>query len=563
MANNLQNSNKNPIPSPKRFLSKEEFQNYLSLVKAIAVFNPTDKKWYISESKISRISNDELKEIIKGLSEYVGDEIYEILTNYIKDSSNTVYAEFRGNYLIVYDDLEKYKDLLTYYVKTFDHISGQYQETPILLAWQNSRGFSTLRGLYWKLNNLANFRIKPFTNLQFYDVQLKNFEMRDYQISSIREWIADINMVGAGIIKAPTGSGKSVIAILAVLEMLKNKPNAKIIYAVNSTTLLKQFQNFAKKEDLPFVLVSGEVDELRKGQKSDFIALSISYYYSQKKQNKHEKLKELVSNADLIILDEAHHTPANMVKSLLLDSPNSIRLGLSATPLREDGKELEIQGFLGRISYSIDYQELVQKRYLVPLEYIQFMPKISRKIYDKLKTIEQAYSDQPFAKLYSAVLRLFENSPFTNSQIIQKIKELNKFPALVIVRRISTARKLSELLNQEGIVGDWVSSKTPLEQRMEKIEALKSGKLQILVSTSLADEGLDIPELKLVVLLSQGKSRIKLIQRIGRVMRPYKNKEKGYILDIAYGSDIFQRQSAKRIKFISSEYNGIISIKQE
>jgi len=252
-----------------------------------------------------------------------------------------------------------------------------------------------------------------------------------------------------------------------------------------------------------------------------------------------------------------------MVKSLLLDSPNSIRLGLSATPLREDGKELEIQGFLGRISYSIDYQELVQKRYLVPLEYIQFMPKISRKIYDKLKTIEQAYSDQPFAKLYSAVLRLFENSPFTNSQIIQKIKELNKFPALVIVRRISTARKLSELLNQEGIVGDWVSSKTPLEQRMEKIEALKSGKLQILVSTSLADEGLDIPELKLVVLLSQGKSRIKLIQRIGRVMRPALNKEKGYVLDIAYGSDIFQRQASKRIKFISSEYNGIISIKQE
>jgi len=563
MANNLQNSNKNPIPSPKRFLSKEEFQNYLSLVKAIAVFNPTDKKWYISESKISRISNDELKEIIKGLSEYVGNEIYDILSNYIKDNNNSVFAEFRGNYLIVYDDLEKYKDLLTYYVKTFDHISGQYQETPILLAWQNRNSFSTLRGLYWKLQNFVSLKIKPFVNLQFYNITLKNFEMREYQISSIKSWLSDVNTSGNGIIKAPTGSGKSIIAILASLQMLKNKPNSKIIYAVNSTTLLKQFQNFAKKEDLPFVLVSGEVDELTKGQKSDFIALSISYYYSQKKQNKHEKLKELVQNADLIILDEAHHVPAIMVKRLLLDAPNSLRLGLTATPVREDGRDMEIQGLLGRISYSIDYQELVQKRYLVPLEYIQFMPKISRKIYDKLKTIEQAYSDQPFAKLYSAVLRLFENSPFTNSQIIQKIKELNKFPALVIVRRISTARKLSELLNQEGIVGDWVSSKTPLEQRMEKIEALKSGKLQILVSTSLADEGLDIPELKLVVLLSQGKSRIKLIQRIGRVMRPALNKEKGYVLDIAYGSDIFQRQASKRIKFISSEYNGIISIKQE
>ena len=110
---------------------------------------------------------------------------------------------------------------------------------------------------------------------------------------------------------------------------------------MNSTTLLKQFQNFAKREDLPFLLVSGEVDELKNGQKSDLIALSVSYYYSQKKQKKHEKLKELIQNADLIIVDEAHHTPASMLKSLLMDSPNSIRLGLSATPLREDGRELE------------------------------------------------------------------------------------------------------------------------------------------------------------------------------------------------------------------------------
>jgi superfamily II DNA or RNA helicase len=275
----------------------------------------------------------------------------------------------------------------------------------------------------------------------------------------------------------------------------------------------------------------------------------------------HEKLKELINNANLIIIDEAHHTPASSIKSLLLDSPNSLRLGLSATPIREDGKELEILGLLGKISYSIEYQELVQKHYLVPIEYIQFTPKISEKIYNKLITLKEFYSDQPFAKLYSAELRLFENSPYTNQQIIEKIKSLNKFPALVIVRRISVAQKLSELLNQNGIVSDWVSSKTDLNERMQKIEALKNGKIQVLVSTSLADEGLDIPELQLVVLLTQGKSRIKLIQRIGRVMRPWKLKEKGYILDISYNSDIFLRQAGKRIKFVQNEYNGIISIK--
>jgi len=561
MSNNLQSNDKIYIPNPKRYLSKEEFQEYLSLIKVIANFEPETKRWYISERKLQITNDNIIKETIRELANYVGDEIYTMMSKYLKNGNNGIPAEFKGNYIIIHDDLENYKDLLTYKIRTFDFMSGQYIETPILLAWQRDNGFATLRGLYWKLENVTNLKIKPFANLQYYDISLKSFEMRDYQINSIKNWLTDANIVGEGVIKAPTGSGKSIIAILSTLEILKNKPNAKIIYAVNSTTLLRQFQNFAKKEDLDFVLVSGEVNELKNGQKSDLIALSVSYYYSQKKKNNHEKLKELVQNANLIILDEAHHVPANMVKSLLLDSPNSLRLGLSATPIREDGKELEIMGLLGKISYSINYTELVQKRYLVPIQYIQFTPKISEKIYNKLMALKEFYADQPFSKLYSAELRLFENSPFTNSQIIQKIKELNKFPALVIVRRISVAQKLSELLNQNGIIADWVSSKSTLEERMNKIESLKNGKLQVLISTSLADEGLDIPNLALVVLLTQGKSRIKLIQRIGRVMRPALNKQKGYVLDISYNSDIFLRQAGKRIKFVSSEYEGIISVK--
>jgi len=559
--NKVQNSDKIAIPPLKKFMSREEFQQYLVLVKSIANFDPNTKKWYLSENKISSINPSELRKIANFLKDYVGDEIFNILGKYLSNNKSSVYAILKGNYLYVYDDLEFYKDMLTYKIKTFDYIQGQYVESSVLLAWQNSNNFATLRGLYWKLSTVANLNVKPFGNFQFHDVSLKNFEIRKYQIGSIRAWIDDINVTGNGVIKAPTGSGKSVIAILSALEMLKNKKDSKIIYAVNSTTLLKQFQNFAKREDLPFLLVSGEVDELKNGQKSDLIALSVSYYYSQKKQKKHEKLKELIQNSDLIVVDEAHHTPASMLKSLLLDSPNSIRLGLSATPLREDGRELEILGLLGKISYSIDYTELVKNNYLVPLQYIQYETVPSKVIKEEISNIDVTKSYDAFAKTYSRLLRLFENSPYTNKQVISKIKELNKYPALVIVRRIILAKKLSELLNENGIIADWVSSKTDLNERMEKIENLKNGKLQVLISTSLADEGLDIPNLQLVVLLTQGKSRIKLVQRIGRVMRPSQNKQKGYILDITYPHEFFIRQGEKRYKFVSTEYNGIIEFK--
>ncbi|CAJ31578.1 putative helicase [Betalipothrixvirus pozzuoliense] len=557
--NMFQQNNKIAIPKPKRYLQKDEFREYLLTVKSIADFSPEDRVWYLNEFKISKLPKEELRKIADFLSQYVDEEIYKILLPYTNSEKEIIYAKIRGNYIYVYDDLEKYKKMLSYKLKKFDHQKGEYNEEEILLAWEHYDYFTTYRGLYWKLLNISEIRLQPFTNLQYHDITLKNFELREYQINSIKSWINDVNIIGEGIIKAPTGAGKSVISILATLEMLKNKRNPKIIYAVNSTTLLKQFQQFAKKEDLNFAIVSGELNELKKEKDSNLIALSISYYYSQKKRNKYNELRDIVNNADLIIVDEAHHTPANSIKALLLDSPGSIRLGLTATPFREDGKDLEINGLLGRISYSINYQELVRNHYLVPLEYIPFIPEIPKKLKEKIKRLEKEKEKMEFAKYYSLLLRLFENSPGTNMQIIQKIKSINAYPALVIVRRISTAKKLSEMLNENGISSDFVTSMTKLEERMRKIENLKNGKIQTLIATSLADEGLDIPNLRLIVLLSQGKSRIKLVQRVGRVMRPAKDKEKGIILDIAYDHQIFQRQFSQRYNFIFKEYNGIIS----
>ena len=68
--NKVQNSDKIAIPSLKRFVNKEEFQQYLTLVKAIANFDPNTKKWYLSENKISSINPSELRKIANFLKDY-------------------------------------------------------------------------------------------------------------------------------------------------------------------------------------------------------------------------------------------------------------------------------------------------------------------------------------------------------------------------------------------------------------------------------------------------------------------------------------------------------------
>ncbi|PSN81703.1 helicase, partial [Candidatus Marsarchaeota G1 archaeon OSP_D] len=136
--NKVQNSDKIAIPPLKKFMSREEFQQYLVLVKSIANFDPNTKKWYLSENKISSINPSELRKIANFLKDYVGDEIFNILGKYLTNDKSSVYAIFKGNYIYVYDDLEFYKDMLTYKIKTFDYIQGQYVESSVLLAWQNS-----------------------------------------------------------------------------------------------------------------------------------------------------------------------------------------------------------------------------------------------------------------------------------------------------------------------------------------------------------------------------------------------------------------------------------------
>ena len=184
--NKTQNDNKIPIPPLKRFMNRQEFQEYLVLVKSIANFDPNTKKWYISEKKISTINPNELRKIANWLRNYVGDEIFNVLGIYLNSDKSSVYAVLKGNYLYVYDDLELYKDMLTYKIKTFDYIQGQYVENSVLLAWQNNNNFATLRGLYWKLSSVVKLNTKPFANFHYVDVQLKNFEMRKYQIDSIK-----------------------------------------------------------------------------------------------------------------------------------------------------------------------------------------------------------------------------------------------------------------------------------------------------------------------------------------------------------------------------------------
>jgi len=91
------------------------------------------------------------------------------------------------------------------------------------------------------------------------------------------------------------------------------------------------------------------------------------------------------------------------------------------------------------------------------------------------------------------------------------------------------------------------------KKRGETIEDLKSGNLHTLIATSLADEGLDIPNLDVLILAGSGKSKTKALQRIGRVIRPYEGKKQAVVIDFMDQSKYCKKHSLLRKKIYNSE----------
>jgi len=92
-----------------------------------------------------------------------------------------------------------------------------------------------------------------------------------------------------------------------------------------------------------------------------------------------------------------------------------------------------------------------------------------------------------------------------------------------------------------------------LEKRYEIIEQFNKGLVKILVATPIFDEGIDIPNIKSLVLLTQGKSKVKYLQRIGRSLRKSKDKQRVIIYDIIFNSNYFRDHAEEREKVLQEE----------
>lgn len=220
----------------------------------------------------------------------------------------------------------------------------------------------------------------------------------------------------------------------------------------------------------------------------------------------------------LCIVDEAHHTPCKTFLRVLALVPAKYRLGLTATPDREDGQTPIMQWSFGPTLLERDTAVMIKLGYLMAAA-IEFVETGWRFEWDgdvndpkKIAEMEKSLSED-----------LLRNVGIAD-RVASEVREQQT--VLVLANRREMVRELASMIEARGVRVKGVTSSTTKKRRREAIAAFKAREIDVLVATSLADEGLDVPHLSRVVLAFPQKARGATAQRLGRLLRLFDKKPK-------------------------------------
>ncbi|MCY3411338.1 MAG: DEAD/DEAH box helicase family protein [Candidatus Heimdallarchaeota archaeon] len=222
---------------------------------------------------------------------------------------------------------------------------------------------------------------------------------------------------------------------------------------------------------------------------------------------------------DLVVIDEFHHAAAKSYQKILNYFKPKFLLGLTATPDRLDGKDI-YNICDGNIAYEIDFIEGINRGYLSPFHYFGVEDEID---YSTIKLINNKYNQ---AELVQQQIR--EN---IINQIYSNWLKYKQSKSVGFCSSITQAEVMEEYFSSKGVKVLSLTSKTEKSLRRNAIKDLEDGKIEIIFTVDLFNEGVDIPSLDTLLFIRPTESVAIYTQQIGRGLRLFKGKEKCVIID--------------------------------
>lgn len=370
-----------------------------------------------------------------------------------------------------------------------------------------------------------------------------------------------------GIVKAPTGSGKTVM-LSEVIRLLPS--DIPILYLVPSKLLLYQakgdIEDYLSKHDCLEEI--GLIGDGNWDIKRINIAIPNTLY--NKVKNEDNYTINLLSKVKALFVDECGEICCNPtgwnVISKCVNREYSI--GVSATPWSNNGLSLLIEGCHGELLVDIEEKDLIDEGYIATPE-IKFykIPWCSQLSPNLITRFQQANAKSKrflYSKLYKICI---SNNVLRNNIVSDKIVDLietSNGPIVIIVENVGTTSKskepshsqrLQSLLATKGYEIPIIHGKTGTKKKRETINKLKEGSIPaIIAGPKTVTSGIDLPTLDGVAICGAGKADNTLIQRIGRCLRTSSNKVRGRILDFYDTTLFFEGQAYKRMAVCEAIY---------
>ncbi|WP_176491114.1 MULTISPECIES: DEAD/DEAH box helicase family protein [Microbulbifer] len=232
-----------------------------------------------------------------------------------------------------------------------------------------------------------------------------------------------------------------------------------------------------------------------------------------------------VDHFDVVIIDEFHHAAAPSYKNLLSHVEPLELLGLTATPERVDGLSI-LEWFDGRIAAELRLWDAIDQHRLTPFSYYGIHDGMDLKAVPWSRG--RGYDINELSRLYTSSEAW---ACIVIKEVAKRVDDPFSMKALGFCVSVKHAQFMAHQFNKAGIKSAAVWGETPEEERRDSLRMLADGRVQVLFSVDLFNEGVDVPSVDTLLLLRPTESATLFLQQIGRGLRKSKDKLLCTILD--------------------------------
>ncbi len=357
--------------------------------------------------------------------------------------------------------------------------------------------------------------------------ETEEFHLRTYQRDAAEGFWAG----GSGVVVLPCGAGKTMVGMACMA-----KAQATTLILVTNTVSARQW----KRELLAHTsLTEDDIGEYS-GERKVIRPVTIATYQVliSKVKGDYRHLSVFDSHDwGLIIYDEVHLLPAPVFRATA-DIQSRRRLGLTATLLREDGRERDVFTLIGPKRFDVPWREIEAQGWIAPATCVEVRVTLTD---DERMTYALAEPDVSYRVGSTALSKL----EVVRTLVARHPGEL----VLVIGQFIDQLETISEMLGAPLITG-----KTPTRERERLYEAFRSGEERLLVVSKVANFSIDLPDASVAIQISGTfGSRQEEAQRLGRILRPKSDGRPATFYSVVARDTNDQSFAANRQRFLAEQ----------